>query len=103
MPKTLDSYRGIHAYTIVQIVVTAVIFVVTLTKGAPAFPIIIIALVPIRLLLMDRIWSKETLKFVDSWACRSGTPEDNKGRSAVAKDSQQISIKAKDEEIAEKS
>ena len=57
--------------------VTVAIFIVTLTQGAPAFPVIIIALVPVRLLLMNRIWSKETLKFVDSWACRDGTPEDS--------------------------
>lgn len=59
-----------------QIVVTIIIFIVTLTKGAPAFPLIIIALVPIRLLLMNKIWNRETLRFVDAWACRDGTPED---------------------------
>ncbi|MCJ1238741.1 hypothetical protein MMC14_006732, partial [Varicellaria rhodocarpa] len=37
---------------------------------------IIIALVPTRLLLMNRLWPKETLSFVDAWACRKGTPED---------------------------
>lgn len=58
-----------------QIVVTIIIFIVTLTKGAPAFPIIIIALVPIRLLLMNKIWDRETLRFVDAWACRDGSPE----------------------------
>lgn len=53
------------------------IFIVTLTKGAPAFPVIIIALVPIRLLLMNKLWNRETLRFVDAWACRDGTPEDD--------------------------
>lgn len=57
--------------------VTVVIFIVTLTKGAPAFPVIIIALVPLRLILMNRIWHKDTLRFVDAWACRDGTPEDD--------------------------
>ena len=71
-------------YTIVQIVVTVVIFIVTLTKGAPAFPIIIIALVPIRLLIMNRMWHRETLRFVDAWACRDGTPEDDEDRRAAA-------------------
>ena len=66
-----------HAYTSLQIVVTVVIFIVTLTKGAPAFPVIIIALVPVRLLLMNRIWNKKTLRFVDEWACRDGAPEDD--------------------------
>ena len=56
---------------------TVIIFIVTLTKGAPAFPVIIICLVPVRLLLMNRIWNKDTLKFVDAWACRDGTPEDD--------------------------
>lgn len=40
------------------------------------FPVIIIALVPFRLLLMKRWWPREVLRFVDAWACREGTPED---------------------------
>ena len=55
---------------------TIIIFIVTLTKGAPAFPVIVIALVPVRLLLMNRLWDRETLRFVDAWACKEGTPED---------------------------
>ena len=84
LPRTVKSYSGVHIYTITQIVVTVVIFIVTLTKGAPAFPIIIIALVPIRLLVMNRMWHKETLRFVDAWACRDGTPEDDEDRRAAA-------------------
>ena len=84
LPRTVQSYSGVHIYTITQIVVTVVIFIVTLTKGAPAFPIIIIALVPIRLLVMNRMWHKETLRFVDAWACRDGTPEDDEDRRAAA-------------------
>lgn len=64
--------------------VTVVIFIVTLTKGAPAFPVIIIALVPIRLVVMNRIWHRETLRFVDAWACRDGTPEDDEDRRLAA-------------------
>ncbi|KAL9128530.1 MAG: hypothetical protein Q9217_002795, partial [Psora testacea] len=75
LPKTLKSYWGVHAYTITQIIVTVIIFIVTLTKGAPAFPVIIIACVPVRLLVMNRIWHRETLRYVDAWACRDGTPE----------------------------
>lgn len=67
-------------YTAVQIVVTVIIFIVTLTRGAPAFPVVIIALVPVRLLLMNRLWDRETLRFVDAWACRAGTPEDDEDR-----------------------
>jgi hypothetical protein len=78
----VDRYLGIHIYTAVQIVVTVVIFVVTLTKGAPAFPLIIIALVPLRLLLMNRIWKRDTLRFIDAWACKDGTPEDDEDRKA---------------------
>lgn len=63
---------------------TVVIFIVTLTKGAPAFPVIIIALVPARLLMMNKLWSRETLRFVDAWACRDGTPEDDEDRSTTA-------------------
>ena len=75
LPKTVRSYWPVHAYTVTQIVMTMVIFIVTLTKGAPAFPVIIIACVPARLVLMNRIWRRETLRFVDAWACRAGTPE----------------------------
>ena len=86
LPKTVKSYRGVHVYTIVQVVVTVVIFIVTLTKGAPVFPVIIIALVPIRLSVMNRMWDRETLRFVDAWACRDGTPEDDEdGQTATAK------------------
>ena len=69
-------------YTATQIIVTVIIFVVTLTKGAPAFPLIIIALVPIRLLLMNKLWKRDTLRFVDAWACRDGAPEDEEDHSA---------------------
>ena len=71
-------------FTIVQIVMTIIIFIVTLTKGAPAFPVIIIALVPIRLVVMNRMWDRETLRFVDAWACRDGTPEDDEDRLAAS-------------------
>lgn len=80
LPKGIKNYWVIHAYTLTQIIATVGIFIVTLTIAAPAFPVIIIALVPIRLLVMKRIWSRETLRFVDSWACRDGTPEDDEDR-----------------------
>lgn len=81
-PPSWRSYAAIHGYTIVQLIVTLVIFVVTLTKAAPAFPIMIIALVPVRLLLMNKIWKREVLRFVDAWACREGTPEDDEDKRA---------------------
>ncbi|PTD03680.1 Boron transporter 1 [Fusarium culmorum] len=58
------SWLGIHMYTITQIIMTGVVFGVTLTVAAPAFPLIIIALVPIRLSVMNRIWSRINLCFV---------------------------------------
>ena len=76
-PRPRPSYIPIHLYTVLQIVITVGIFVITLTKAAPAFPILIIALVPFRLLLMKRWWNREVLRFVDAWACREGTPEDD--------------------------
>jgi len=84
LPRPVKNYWGVHIYTVVQIIVTVIIFVVTLTKGAPAFPVIIIALVPIRLFVMNRIWHRETLRFVDAWACREGTPEDDEDAKARA-------------------
>lgn len=77
MPIGIKTYWTVHSYTVVQIVVTIIVFIVTLTKAAPAFPLLIVALVPLRLLLMNKIWPRETLRFVDAWACREGTPEDD--------------------------
>lgn len=71
------NWLGVHSYTVAQIVLTGIIFGVTLTVAAPAFPLIIIALVPLRLTLMNNIWSRETLRAVDGWACRPGKPEDS--------------------------
>ncbi|KAF7718796.1 Bicarbonate transporter family protein [Penicillium ucsense] len=76
-PTKNSSYFAIHLYTISQIVITIVIFIVTLTRAAPAFPVLIIALVPFRLLVMKNWWPREVLRFVDAWACREGTPEDD--------------------------
>ncbi|KAK0729841.1 HCO3 transporter family-domain-containing protein [Lasiosphaeris hirsuta] len=70
------TWPSVHVYTALQIVMTGVIFGVKLTVAVPGFPIIIIILVPVRLLVMNRIWSRETLRFVDGWACREGRPED---------------------------
>ncbi|POR39282.1 Uncharacterized protein TPAR_00511 [Tolypocladium paradoxum] len=70
------SWLGVHCYTITQVVLTGVVFGITLTVAAPAFPLVIIALVPLRLSLMGRMWSRETLRAVDGWACRPGRPED---------------------------
>lgn len=83
-PPRWKSYAPIHGYTVVQVVVTIIIFVITLTKAAPAFPVMIIALVPGRLLLMKKIWRREVLRFVDAWACKEGTPEDDEDDQARA-------------------
>lgn len=83
LPEAISSYWPIHAYTATQIVATVVVFIVTLTVAGPAFPIIIIALVPIRLLIMNRVWNREVLRYVDAWACRDGTPEGDLDRLAV--------------------
>ncbi|KAI9804477.1 MAG: hypothetical protein M1825_001376 [Sarcosagium campestre] len=68
------GYGGVHAYTALQIVCTVVVFIVTLTKGAPAFPVIIVALVPFRLWVMPRLWKPAVLAHVDDWACRTESP-----------------------------
>ena len=77
LPDRVRGYRALHSYTVVQIAATAGIFVATLTQAAPAFPLLIIALVPCRLLLMPKVWRREELRFVDAWACRPGTPDDD--------------------------
>ncbi|KAL2833150.1 hypothetical protein BJY01DRAFT_225429 [Aspergillus pseudoustus] len=77
------SYIPVHLYTVLQIVITVVIFIITLTRAAPAFPILIVALVPFRLLAMKRWWPREVLRFVDAWACKEGTPEDDEDAKAL--------------------
>ncbi|KAI9367687.1 HCO3 transporter family-domain-containing protein [Aspergillus egyptiacus] len=76
------SYIPVHIYTLLQIVTTVAIFILTLTRGAPAFPLLIVALVPFRLLAMKRWWPREVLRFVDAWACKEGTPEDDEDAEA---------------------
>ncbi|KAK5114810.1 hypothetical protein LTR85_010123 [Meristemomyces frigidus] len=75
LPEKIKSYWPIHAYTLFEIVMTVVIFIVTLTLAGPAFPVIIIALVLFRLLAMNRLWNRKVLRYVDRWACRGGFPE----------------------------
>ncbi|KAF2763511.1 hypothetical protein EJ05DRAFT_41748 [Pseudovirgaria hyperparasitica] len=77
LPQSVSSYIPIHVYTLTQIIVTTGIFILTLTIAGPAFPIIIILLVPIRLCAMNRLWSRDVLRYVDAWACRDGNPEDD--------------------------
>ncbi|KIE00225.1 HCO3, HCO3-transporter family, partial [Metarhizium majus ARSEF 297] len=84
------TWSGIHSFTGTQLILTGIVFGVTLTVAAPAFPLVIIALVPLRLTLMKRAWSAETLRFVDGWACRPGRPEDESDAGQV--------IMAEDEE-----
>ncbi|PHH73035.1 hypothetical protein CDD82_5682 [Ophiocordyceps australis] len=71
------TWLAIHCFTLSQIMLTAAIFAMTLTVAAPAFPLVIVALVPVRLSLMNRIWSRPLLRAVDGWACRPGKPEDD--------------------------
>ncbi|TKA29846.1 hypothetical protein B0A50_03210 [Salinomyces thailandicus] len=75
LPQQIKSYWPIHTYTLFEIIVTVAIFIVTLTVAGPAFPVLIIALVPFRLLAMSSIWNKDVLRYVDRWACRDGCPE----------------------------
>lgn len=62
LPEGVGSYKGIHLYTLLQIVVTAGVFALTFTPAAPAFPIVIVLLVPIRLKWMTKWWAHETLQ-----------------------------------------
>ena len=91
-PPTWKAYAPIHGYTLLQVVMTVIIFIVTLTKGAPAFPVIIIALVPARLLFMNRLWRRDVLRFVDTWACKEGTPEDEEDEKARTAQTQDAAI-----------
>ena len=75
LPKGV-TWWGVHGFTITQIALTSGVFAVTLSKAAPAFPMLIIALVPIRLCCARWVWGRETLRWVDCWACREGGPED---------------------------
>jgi hypothetical protein len=79
----------------VQIAIIGEIFILTLTQAGPAFPILIVLLVPFRLMVMNRIWNRETLRHVDAWACKDGTPEDDedmkKGLQTVSEPSVGVS------------
>jgi len=92
LPKGIGNWWGVHGFTVVQIVVTGVIFGITLTVAAPAFPVVIIALVPVRLLVMGRIWGRETLRFVDGWACREGGPEEDEDRRGMREERNQRGV-----------
>ncbi|EGE03275.1 HCO3 [Trichophyton equinum CBS 127.97] len=76
------SYIPIHLYTLLQLLITIAIFILTLTRGAPAFPVLIILLVPFRLLVMKHWFRREVLRFVDAWACKAGTPEDSEDKES---------------------
>ncbi|KAI9793720.1 MAG: hypothetical protein M1816_007615 [Peltula sp. TS41687] len=86
LPDVVPGYKGIHLYTATEIICTVIIFVVSLTKAAPVFPVLIVILVPIRLLFMKRLWNRETLRYVDAWACQDGTPEDDEDAKILAAD-----------------
>lgn len=87
LPDGVPGYKGIHLYTATEIISTVIIFVVSLTKAAPIFPVLIIILVPIRLLLMKRLWNRETLRYLDPWACKEGSPEDDEDAKLLTGDS----------------
>ncbi|RAL08604.1 uncharacterized protein BO97DRAFT_376380 [Aspergillus homomorphus CBS 101889] len=93
------SYIPIHLYTLLQIVITVVIFILTLTRGAPAFPVLIVLLVPFRLLVMKRWWPREVLRFVDAWACKEGTPEDDEDAQAEAEAEAETGLKGGDPDL----
>lgn len=31
---------------------------------------------------MNKIWNRATLRYIDEWACKDGTPEDDEDRAA---------------------
>ena len=78
LPQGIKTWWAVHSYTLFEIIMAVVVFIVTLTVAGPAFPVIIVALVPFRLLVMHKIWSKDLLRYVDRWACREGWPEDKR-------------------------
>lgn len=84
LPKGVKSWIPVHLYTLTQIVMTVIVFIITLTVAGPAFPLVIIALVPLRLTVMNKIWNREVLRFVDAWACRDGTPEGDEDAAKAA-------------------
>lgn len=71
------GYWSIHTYTLLQITIAIIAFAISLTSAGPAFPLLVVACVPMRLLVVRRIWSRQTLRIVDRWSCREGSPEDD--------------------------
>ena len=86
------TYAGEHWYTIVQIVLTAGIFAITFTPAAPAFPVIIVLLAPVRLKIMNRYWGVNTLKGVDSWACRPGLGNDFRSTKERREEEEEMAV-----------
>jgi boron transporter len=58
-------FRVVFGYTAIQFVCTAIIFGVTLTPAAVAFPVFIVALVPLRFFGLPKIFSQESLDMLD--------------------------------------
>ena len=100
LPATVQGYIGVYGYTVTQIVATSVIFIVTLTKAAPAFPLLVIACVPARLLIMNRVWTRGTLRFVDAWACRAGSPEGEEDAHDVPSEEKESASRHSKENLA---
>ncbi len=44
---------------------------------------------------MNKIWGRETLRFVGAWACKGGTPEDDEDRKNGIPTSQEEKEKVK--------
>lgn len=48
---------------------------------------------------MNKLWNRETLRFVDAWACRKGTPEDDRDLLAGEVSEKDTSPTARDIEL----
>jgi len=71
---TKVSTRKMHLYTLVQILMVVILWVVKQSPAALCFPFILMVLVPIRLFLLPKIWSPVELEALDGGA----PPSDDK-------------------------
>lgn len=73
-------------FTLLQLLIVAVIFAVSQTKVGIAFPILIVLLVPLRLLVLPKLFSAHTLEALDPRHGLIAVPDDEGGPEADACD-----------------
>lgn len=75
------SPKKIHAFTVIQLLGLALLFVVKRSPAALGFPLIILLMVPVRLYLLPYMYTERELAYLDSE--EDMQDEDDKDASVV--------------------